>query len=629
MHEKLAACKPAAEMPAIHLSWYVTIFFIFRRYQKAGVHRSVIILAVLFAAIVAGQPARADSDSFSGITLFRADVTVLENGSLEVDEEISVNNAAGFYQHGFRRMLPISAEDRWDTRYVGEYQQDNGIRVKIVEVTEDRKPVRYVQGSGWGYPQLSIGEQNVPFDSGRHHFVIRYFVYSALALGNSRDTLYWNANGHGHEAPIQEAILSVRLPRGIPEEKIEIEPRVAGRGVSSPRKSGTTLNRLDQGNGPIVYRSMNVEPRQSLSLAISWPSGYIRTPRLQSVRRDGWILAAPGLLFVYYLIAWFWIGPEPKPGAVVTRYEPPEGLSPAALRFIAYGTTDGRSFAAVIAQLAVRGCLRVESEDGKYKLSRLMSDRATESALAPEEKNILSTLFEDGPTIELSGAMDQRNTAQNGRYVFHIHQELTKDLGGKYFTRHAGFIVLGVLATFASALILAVLANGRDASTAVFFTMWVLFCGLMIGMMVELSLASAWKAALKTGKGWTRMLPATGAVAVFGGAIALLLKNLTEGVSLSFSLMVVAFIAINLGWAPCLKRKSQLGRQIADQIAGFRQFLVKVEQDQMDRLRGAAVSTQDRKLDPLLPFAIALEVKEAWGDQLSQTFSYSSVVAEE
>jgi len=109
----------------------------------------------------------------------------------------------------------------------------------------------------------------------------------------------------------------------------------------------------------------------------------------------------------------------------------------------------------------------------------------------------------------------------------------------------------------------------------------------------------------------------------------LLLKNLTEGVSLSFSLMVVAFIAINLGWAPCLKRKSQLGRQIADQIAGFRQFLVKVEQDQMDRLRGAAVSTQDRKLDPLLPFAIALEVKEAWGDQLSQTFSYSSVVAEE
>ena len=68
---------------------------------------------------------------------------------------------------------------------------------------------------------------------------------------------------------------------------------------------------------------------------------------------------------------------------------------------IASGVTDGRSFAAVIAQLAVRGCIRVESENGKYKLSRLMSDRATESALAPEEKFILALLFEDGPEIDL------------------------------------------------------------------------------------------------------------------------------------------------------------------------------------------------------------------------------------
>ena len=208
---------------------------------------------------------------------------------------------------------------------------------------------------------------------------------------------------------------------------------------------------------------MNVGPRQSLSLAVTWPSGYIHTPELQSLRRDGWVFVAPGLLFLYYLIAWFWIGPEPKPGAFVARYEPPEGLSPAAARYIASGTTDGRSFAAVIAQLAVRGCLRVESENGKYKLSRLMSDRATESALAPEEKRVLALLFEDGPVIELSGAMDQRNTAQNGRYVFDIHEELTKDLGGKYFTRHSGFIVLGVLATFLFALPLAATARGRDA----------------------------------------------------------------------------------------------------------------------------------------------------------------------
>ena len=342
---------------------------------------------------------------------------------------------------------------------------------------------------------------------------------------------------------------------------------------------------------------------------------------------DGWLLAAPGVLFLFYLMARFWIGPEPKPGAMGARYEPPDGLSPAGARFIASGTTDGRSFAAVIAQLAVRGCLRVESMNGKYKLSRLMSDRATDSSLAAEEGRTLGLLFEDGPVIQLSPAMDQRNTAQNGRYVFHIHEELSKDLGKKYFTRHSGIIALGILATLFMALPLAATARGRDGFVAVFLTFWILFCGLIIGMMVELSFASAWKSALRAGSGWTRLLPGTAAIAVFVGTIAFLLTKLAEGVSFSFSLMLVAFLLINLGWGPQLKRKTKLGREVSDQIAGFRQFLQKVDQDKLNRLNPEGNAPKD--LDRFLPYAIALEVKDAWGDRLSQTFLSSTVVAED
>ncbi len=194
----------------------------------------------------------------------------------------------------------------------------------------------------------------------------------------------------------------------------------------------------------------------------------MNSPRAGTFPRDAWMLAAPGLLFLYYSIAWFRIGPEPKPGAMIARYEPPDGISPAAARFIATGVTDGRSFAAVIAQLAVHGCLRVESANGKYRLSRLMSDRAAESALAAEEKRTLALLFEDGPTIELSPGLDQRNTAQNGRYVFHIHEELTKELRGKYFTRHSGVIALGVLATFSMAVPIAAIAAGTTLSRRFF-----------------------------------------------------------------------------------------------------------------------------------------------------------------
>jgi len=312
---------------------------------------------------------------------------------------------------------------------------------------------------------------------------------------------------------------------------------------------------------------------------------------------------------------------------VVARYEPPEGISPAAARYIALGLTDGRSFAAVIAQLAVHGCLRVEADNGKYKLSRLMSDRAAEAALAPEEKFVLALLFEDGPEIVLTGAMDERNAARNGRYVVHIHDELADQLGKKYFTRHLGIIALGVLATFVSALALAITARGRDTSAAVFTTLWVLFMGLTMGMMIEFSFASALKNAVRAGTGWIKLLPGVAAFSIFAAVIVYLLKTVASGVSLSFSLMLVAFLLINLGWGPRLKRKSPLGRQVSDQIAGFRQYLEKVDQDKLDRLNPASDAPQD--LDRFLPYAIALEVKEAWGDHLSQTFLASNVIGED
>jgi len=154
-----------------------------------------------------------------------------------------------------------------------------------------------------------------------------------------------------------------------------------------------------------------------------------------------------------------------------------------------------------------------------------------------------------------------------------------------------------------------------------------LFCGLAMGMMFELSFATAWRSVFRSGKGWLKLLPGTAAIAIFGSAIVFMLTKLAAGVSPSFAWTVVALLAINLGWAPQLKRRTKLGRDLLDQIAGFRQFLEKVEQDRMNRLAPSASTSAD--LDRYIPYAIALEVKEAWGDHLAQTFLTSTVVAEQ
>jgi hypothetical protein len=124
-----------------------------------------------------------------------------------------------------------------------------------------------------------------------------------------------------------------------------------------------------------------------------------------------------------------------------------------------------------------------------------------------------------------------------------------------------------------------------------------------------------------------KLLPATAAIAVFGAAIGYLLRQLAAGVSLSFALTLLALLLVNLMWGPLLKRKSPLGQQVSDQIAGFRQFLAGVEQDRLNRSNQAQQAPQE--LDRFLPYAIALEVKEAWGDHLAQAFFTPTVFVEE
>jgi hypothetical protein len=247
----------------------------------------------------------------------------------------------------------------------------------------------------------------------------------------------------------------------------------------------------------------------------------------------------------------------------------------------------------------------------------------TEAKLAPEEKRVLKMLFEGGPTIELTPAMEQRNTAQNTRYVAAIQQELSKPMDGLYFTKHAEVIALGVLATMLAAFGLAVTAHGRDTSEAIFLTVWALFTGLLIGVLFEMAFLPACKTAIRSG-GWIKLLPGAAAISVFVGVIVYMLRQLADGVSLAFAITIAALLLVNLCWGPYLKRRTPLGRQVLDEIAGFKLFLEKVEKDRLDRLNSAGEAPE--LLDEHLPYAIALEVTEAWGDHLAQTFLATSVM---
>jgi hypothetical protein len=590
--------------------------------QDLSLAISLVVLAIL--SVCAGVGAKLVAAPGEQITSFNADIVVSPDATLTVTEDFVVHSEGSYFKYGFIRNLPIDDEARWDQRYAGQWKADNGIRVKIIELTENGAPVSYQQANGAGYPQLRIGPRDVPLARGDHHYVIRYTVDGAVGFGSARDILYWNAIGHYWTLPVGTARVTVHLPAGIVMRDVTSEPRVGGRGVSNNRGAPTAIaETVEDEAARASYTATGLQPTQSLSLVVTWPSGIVKKPSLGIWNRDKWYLAAPAALCLYYFLAWLAVGRAPKPGTIVVRYQPPPGISPAAARYLITTGTDGRTLAAVVAALAARNCVSVEPHDGMYKLTRLASNSGDEGKLAPEEAHALQYLFEDGPVAEISPSMSQENSLRNSRYVANIQADLAKRLAGIYFTRHIGFVALGVLATFVTSFFLAATAQGRDTSGAFFMTTWLLFCALILGAIVETGLLPAWKAVLRGTAGWVKLMPGTAAAGVFVFFFGLLLVRLAQGVSPAFALMVAALALVNVVWAPFLKRVTKEGRATLDALEGFRQFLVSVEQDRLHRLNESA-SKPTAEVE-YLPYAIALEVREAWGDHLAEAFFATTI----
>ena len=436
----------------------------------------------------AAQPPRSakPGDGRAGMQLdrilsFTSDVTLRANATLQVREEFVVHSAGDGFRYGMVRDLPIDSEARWDQRLVGPYAKDTGIRVKILEVTEDGAPVSYEQGSDAAYEQLRIGEPFEPLAPGDHRFVVRYEADGVTQFLSDHDQLYWNAVGHYWRLPVDEAVVRVHLPPEVPANVVAADAYAGHRGATPERGAVTALERSALPDGFEFRVANRPATTQSPSVWFTWPKGFLAPPALGPLSHDATLLIAPALLLLDHLVVWLALGREPQRGVIATQYQAPQGLSPAAVRYIRTTGVDGRTFAATLAQLAARGCIAIEPQaDGKYRLTRLSAaDPATlHPPLAAEEAQVFAVLFEDGATATL----DPKNGNELNRYVNYINLEMQKAGGNLYFTRNARWLALGTFASFLTAMGMALTARGRagDRMTLVFLDLVVFLLLLLL-----------------------------------------------------------------------------------------------------------------------------------------------------
>ncbi|MBT8107662.1 MAG: DUF2207 domain-containing protein [Gammaproteobacteria bacterium] len=347
-----------------------------------------------FMLLLAFLPLAAQAEE--RILSFHSDIRVFADGMIEVTETIEVRAEGQQIRRGIYRDFPVDYQDRLGNDYRVTLEPlgvlRNGAREAYHTVRSGRDVRTY------------FGSKNRFLEHGVHTYTFRYRVNRMLGFFEQHDELYYNVTGHEWAFPMDKASATVRLQFDAPRDSILVEG-YTGRYGSKAQDYGRYLD----DSGDIHFQANAVlPPAHGLTIVVGWPKGYVDEPT--RLDRIGWLLkdnrnllaALAGLLLLlaYYIPIWLQHGKDPAEGVIVTRYEPPTGFSPASLRYIKQMHYDNKVMTSAIVNLAVKGYLSIENDDGAHRIHRSQPSGAL-AALAPGEKELVEALFAEGDSVTL------------------------------------------------------------------------------------------------------------------------------------------------------------------------------------------------------------------------------------
>lgn len=318
-------------------------------------------------------------------------------------------------------------------------------------------------------------------------------------------------------------------------------------------------------------------------------------------------IIAPVLLAIYYAVLIASKQRVPRPGAVVVRYDPPADLTPAAARYVWKGCVDQRTVACVFAGLATKGRIVLEHAHGAYKITKT-SPPAMAPTLNPDEQSAFEWLF--------SNFLDKATfnpSRDAGGCISSLTGLLDQRLRGEYQLARNGWSVLGMAVSFGAAMLLA-LTISADSAPVIKFTATLFLTAFMTSIVIAALFLPAVMDLLRGLGNIGRLLMAVAITGLVLSATIGVFIQFARFAPIEFGLMICLLVPMNIASVPLLRVITPKGVEAQQQIAGFREYLMKVEQDQLDRM-----ATPDSPPPPsatMLSYAIALEVKEAWGDDL-------------
>jgi uncharacterized membrane protein YgcG len=380
-------------------------------------------------AAIAGVCLCFSANAVEKVADFHSTIRIGADGVLTVLERIVVEAEGRDIRRGILRDFPTDYRDRFGNRV--------DVPFEVLSVTRDGAR------ENWSLERLSNGERirigraDALLPRGAHTYEITYRTARQVGHFSDHDELYWNVNGNGWTFAFDHISAEVLLPKNVAATQLRAEAYTGPQGAR-----GRDYQSMIRDGAVGFTSTATFAPYSGMTIVVGFPKGIVAAPGFFT--RLGWFFSQNkgsaaglvGFLLMLSFLYWRWllVGRDPQAGPRFPRYEPPKGMSAAAVRFIDRQGFDDRCFAAALLGLGSRGFVKIHKNGDGFELrptGKPVELLAGERAVAPLARE--------------ARRLDKTYDASVQSARFDLQQELKTLYEEKAFSRNQGSLVVGVL----------------------------------------------------------------------------------------------------------------------------------------------------------------------------------------
>ena len=515
--------------------------------------------------------------------------------------------------HGIVREIPV------------DYRDYNGKTVAVVKnLTCSEK---YNTNYDNGYLVMQIGDANKTV-KGEVTYTITYDYDLGADFNEGYDEFYLNILGPDWECPVDFIYFSILVPYVQYEafaNADEFADHIAENTYLTSGSYGSyeftgEAGLFDSGeeDGSLLIEGYveDLNPYEGVTIRIDLPDGWYQGARMPWDYTAVMKIVNPVLcilLIALAMLLWMKYGKDNIP-IVVARFEPPKGFSPLMVGYVADSTVDDKDIISMLFYWADEGLLSIEEKKGnKYEFTKLKDIEAyaieSGKTIPALEVKLFNGFFKG---CDVGGKIQFKDLEKNKFYETILE---TKTSTRNYFKgdkalqdtksrNKAGLVTLLSFVPMITLTLSVALYEYVDTFYA-FFHLGLGFFLFFVNCVSFASLFKTWH--MRKSNAFACVvrfiLPV---LAVF--ALSFIEKAMNGSFDLTQTIISVAICTLMTLFGAITDRRTKYGDEVLEGILGYREFIDKVEIDQLKMM----IDSDPDFYYKVLGYAVVLGLEDKW-----------------